>query len=233
MKKLFAKVCVLSVFCVFNVANFTNALTIAVDPGHGATAKGACVDYKRSEISEDNLSLFSRVCEFLKDYFLKNEICEKDINLKIAKYLKVLLENYFEDAEGNPVKVILTRSDDASNPTLEERVDVAKNSGAVALISLHNNATRNHDKHGAVILVTSQKKYLPDGATLKNIYEIEDGLSECFLAELNKLGIETYTGYFTDSTKTLIIPVENGRLRRLSEDNTHCIPTASLLIIMA
>jgi N-acetylmuramoyl-L-alanine amidase len=56
---------------------------------------------------------------------------EKDINLKIAKYLKQELENDFN--------VIMTREEDVK-VTLQDRVNIARENNSTLLISIHANA---------------------------------------------------------------------------------------------
>lgn len=82
-------------------------IVIELDPGHGGNQSGA-----------QNMN---------------TGILEKNINLKIAKYLKADLELY------RNVKVHLTRTKDI-NVKLEERVQKAVADKADILISLHNNA---------------------------------------------------------------------------------------------
>lgn len=96
-------------------------VTIELDPGHGGSQSGA-------ENEETG-------------------VLEKEINLKIAKYLKAELETY------QNVKVFLTREDDR-DVKLEDRVKKAVQDHADVLISLHNNATgpmADYD-HGCTVL---------------------------------------------------------------------------------
>ncbi len=65
---------------------------------------------------------------------LVNGVSEKVYNLKIAQYLKAELEQY------KNVKVVMTRTGD-TNPSLQERAQIAANNGAKALVSIHLNAT--------------------------------------------------------------------------------------------
>lgn len=66
---------------------------------------------------------------------VKREICEKNLNLNIVKELKVLL-----DADKRNIGVYYTRLDD-SNPTLDQRVQLANKAQANLFISVHNNAS--------------------------------------------------------------------------------------------
>ena len=58
--------------------------------------------------------------------------CEKDINLKIAKFLQ-------EELLKRGANVIMTREDD-SNPSLRQRVEISNNANSMIFLSLHNNA---------------------------------------------------------------------------------------------
>lgn len=82
-------------------------LVLVLDPGHGGSQSGAARDNEKVE--------------------------EKDLNLKIAVYLKQELESY-ENTE-----VYLTRTGD-EEIELPERIQFALEKRADALISLHNNA---------------------------------------------------------------------------------------------
>lgn len=66
---------------------------------------------------------------------VKQGVLEKDINLAIVLELKELL-----DQEDGNIGVYYTRTDD-SNPTFEQRVQLANKSDADLFISVHNNST--------------------------------------------------------------------------------------------
>ena len=59
-------------------------------------------------------------------------IVKKNINLKIAKYLK-------EELLNRGAKVVMTREDD-SNPSLRKRVEISNDANSMIFLSLHNNA---------------------------------------------------------------------------------------------
>src|SRR4030042_833532 len=65
---------------------------------------------------------------------------EKDANLDIALRLKSKLE-------ANGFIVVMTRANDAYS-TLDERVNMANNSGADIFLSIHNNAALSQYAHG-------------------------------------------------------------------------------------
>ena len=101
---------------------------IVVDPGHGGYDPGA----------------------------VRAGILEKNINLQIAIKLKGLLE-------GNGARVVLTRDGDynlavaglhkkeAHRYDLGKRLDIAKQSGACLLISIHTNCTFSRSQQGAEV----------------------------------------------------------------------------------
>lgn len=65
----------------------------------------------------------------------KQGVKEKDIDLAIVLQLKKLFEE-----SGENIGVYFTRTDD-SNPTFDQRVQLANKSGANLLVSVHNNST--------------------------------------------------------------------------------------------
>ncbi|WP_421805768.1 N-acetylmuramoyl-L-alanine amidase family protein [Flagellimonas sp.] len=77
----------------------------------------------------------------------KNGQFEKDINLYVAKFIKVYLNKYAPD-----IKVILTRDEDVFLP-LERRPLYAKISSADLFISLHCNHNPNSHAQGAEIYI--------------------------------------------------------------------------------
>ena len=101
-------------------------LVIAIDPGHGGTDSGA----------------------------FHGEVKEKDINLTIAQYIKIYLEQYVG------VQVYLTRDDD-TYVGLSDRVANAAAAGADVFISIHNNASNNPDTSGSMVFYPN-KSYRPD-----------------------------------------------------------------------
>lgn len=103
---------------------------------------------------------------------------EKDLNLKIAQYMKEALERY------PGTKVYLTREGD-QDVDLEDRVAKAKEDKADLLVSIHNNADgklAGYD-NGCTVL-TAKGDYKPSYA------QTEQELACCILAELEDLGIE-------------------------------------------
>lgn len=125
---------------------------IELDPGHGGRQSGA--------VNESY------------------NVLEKDINLKIAGYLKEELETY------EYVTVYLTRKDDVEMD-LEERIAKAVRDQADIVISLHNNAVgpmADYD-HGSTVLV-------PRGVYRKEISEIGQEIGCYILNALSEIGLE-------------------------------------------
>ena len=126
-------------------------LVLVLDPGHGGSQSGAARDNEKVE--------------------------EKDLNLKIAVYLKQELESY-ENTE-----VYLTRTGD-EEIELPERIQFALEKRADALISLHNNAAgpcAAYD-HGCTVLAA--KDGYKDALARKG-----QELSCNILNELTELGL--------------------------------------------
>ena len=92
-----------------NTEKTAKPYVIVLDPGHGGTDGGA----------------------------KGNEVNEKDLTLKIAKYCKKYLEQ-----QGN-IKVYMTRTDD-TYVGLTERVDYARSVNAKLFVSIHLNAFDRH-----------------------------------------------------------------------------------------
>lgn len=85
---------------------------------------------------------------------VKKDINEKDLNLQIVKQLKALLDEVDEEK----LKVFYTRLED-TNPSLQERAEMANQLQADLFISVHNNASASGkftDLNGTMVL------YSPD-----------------------------------------------------------------------
>lgn len=112
---------------------------------------------------------------------VKLGISEKDIDLKIVLQLKQIIEE-----SGKNVGVYYTRLDD-SNPSLDQRVQLANKLKADLFISIHNNASRNGNFSGL------------NGTQVLYNEEDEAGLSKAFaqicldkvteVAESRKIGL--------------------------------------------
>lgn len=143
--------CFTMFFCKIVEARTIKDFRITLDPGHGGKSPGCVYVYNGVQI------------------------LEKDLNLKIAKYLKEELENYKTSDDG-AVVVKLTH-DGSFCPTLEQRVH--KDSDIV--ISIHNNASQRDVKGGCEILVTRSR--------YNNFYDLEENLARSILKELRNIGL--------------------------------------------
>lgn len=148
--------------------------TVVLDPGHGGKDPGA--------ISRTGLK-------------------EKDINLKVARYLKSELE-----AEG--LKVYLTRDSD-KYLTLKERVEFARKCDADIFISIHANANRSRKVKGFEVYYLSDKYF--DSASKAVV-----------LAENASFGFDEH--YFSKSTRQIVWDLI------CTENNTVSLNFASTLI---
>ncbi|MDO4755650.1 MAG: N-acetylmuramoyl-L-alanine amidase [Parabacteroides sp.] len=120
---------------------------IVLDPGHGGKDGGA--------------------------YY--NNIPEKELNLKIAKYCRDALNEY------SGVEVYLTRETD-QYLWLTERVDYAKSKNADLFVSIHLNASTNSSTHGAEV-------YYPNGNYNAVAGYEGSGVARSIQNELVSLGI--------------------------------------------
>ncbi|MCR5829865.1 MAG: N-acetylmuramoyl-L-alanine amidase [Lachnospiraceae bacterium] len=136
-------------------------IKIVLDPGHGGVHAGASCD----------------------------GIEEKDINLKVALMCRNYLVTHYSD-----VAVYMTRSIDRElSPTLkddlEERANVAEHADADALISIHFNASENHDSSGSIVYVSKRD----------NVHEESALLGDQILGRLEDLGLESHGISIRDS----------------------------------
>lgn len=140
-------------------------LCIVLDPGHGGNQPGAENDY----------------------------VEEKELNLKIALYLKEELENY------RGVRVFLTRETD-ERMELEERSRFALNKNADAFISIHNNAKGEIcDYDNGCTVLTAKGNYLDDDGTKERLAEEGQKLGCNILKELEGIGLVNRGLLFRDS----------------------------------
>lgn len=157
--------------------------TVVIDPGHGGHDPGAVGP---------------------------NGVKEKDINLKIAKELKKIL-----DSKGKEIgvkKVYLTRSEDRFIP-LEERTAIAKKLGADLFISIHCNASRNRKAVGSetyILSFTKDKRALEVAArenatTTKRVSDLDDILKKYLLSSKIEES-EKFATYVQNSIYSTVAP---------------------------
>ncbi len=161
MKKYINKIIFLVMFfiCIFTVNVYAKDITITIDPGHGGI-----------DVGSSNK---------------KAGIIERDVNLKISRYLKQYLEEYAN------VKVVMTHNGFSSGKLdLIDRALVARSNNADLLISVHCNASdTSKSVNGAEAFVTANKslpKYNQECSKLANL--ILDNISKI---GIRKIGVKT------------------------------------------
>ena len=136
-----------------NTEAATSPVTIVLDPGRGGDNVGREIEYNSTKYAE------------------------KDINLRLALFLKEELLN-FEN-----VNVLMTRDGDY-NIELEDRIKIAAGNNADMLISIHNDTHGDYDEFtdGCTIL-SSRGIFRPELA------ETEQELAASILHELSAVGL--------------------------------------------
>lgn len=133
----------ITILPIVNVVTATNRdIVIVLDPGHGGKMSGAINEEKG--------------------------LIERDLTLKIARYLRDYLEQY------DNIKIIMTHDGLPSDVEMElpDRGMVARNNSADMLISLHLNSSNDSSINGAEVFVTNNKllpKYHEESAKFGNI----------------------------------------------------------------
>lgn len=125
-------------------------IVIVLDPGHGGKMSGA----------------------------VNFDIKEKDINLKIARYLRDYLNKY----EG--IRVLMTHNGLPNDVDLElnKRGMFARNNNADMVISIHMNASTNERENGTEVYVTANN-------SLPKYYQESSKLAEKIINNITKLGV--------------------------------------------
>ena len=139
------------------IGSAVQAFTITLDPGHGGTIpEGVTGESVGTEY---------------------NGLAEKDINLKIAKYLRDYLNNYQD------VKVVLTRETDTFMRVFNRAI-VARDNNSDLLLSIHINdlETTDFSIKGAEAYVTANK-------SLPKYNEGTTKLANMMLSNLSELGL--------------------------------------------
>ena len=197
--KKFLKIFLVVIFCFSSLCLAAQAdFNITLDPGHGAEANGAQAVYDGKLVNE------------------------KELNLKLALFIKKELANY-KTAKDGKVNVYLTRRENGvGNPSLENPVYIAKYNRSDVLVSLHCNARPSPDKplRGAMVLVTSSNYH--------NLYNKEEKLARLILQELNNIGVPTTQNIcspekvrFNKRSRRPKFELKEGLLRRLSNNGYH------------
>ena len=159
-------------------------MIIAIDAGHGGSDAGATYDGMK----------------------------EKDVNLKIAQYIKA----YFADYAG--VQIYLTRDSDTA-VELSTRVEQAAAAGADVFISIHNNASSNEKTSGSMVFYPNNN-YRPalgaEGAELSQ--SILDQLTALGLPDLGirTRNSENNTKYKDGSLADYYSVIRNAKLQNMT-----------------
>ncbi len=153
----------------------TGRTVICLDPGHGGESNGAEALYNG------------------------RAVYEKDVNLKIARYLRDELSAY------SGVEVVMTRTDDR-DVGIQARVDFASKKKADYLISLHNNQAfdpADTSIRGCMVLLPVSH-YQPAGTKDRDFYAECTKLGEAIVKRLTGLGIRLSTDFDVNLTGGLL-----------------------------
>lgn len=141
----------LMIFSIFQIPSLAANKVIVLDPGHGGATPGAI---------NDNVGLV-----------------ERDINLKIANYLKEYLSEYAG------ITVLLTHNGSFDGTyELIDRAIFARNNNADLLVSLHCNSSTSG-------LLTGAEVYVTANTSLPKYNEECSKLGNMILNNLNRIGI--------------------------------------------
>lgn len=156
--------CLLIAFFVFQSLNiYADTVTIVLDPGHGVS---------EDEIGENQVQENGNAGTDESQWGARyHGVNEKDMTLVTALAMKNELEKYSE------VHVLLTRETD-KEVSIRERCEFALENEADYLISLHYNASKNHELYGAETWISAYGKN----------YVLGYGLADCFMNRLTDMG---------------------------------------------
>lgn len=138
-----------------------------------------------------------------------NGVEEKEINLKIALYIKELLEK-------EKIEVVMTRTDDqrlaeTQVKDLKERVRIMNEEKPVLAVSIHQNSYHEEGVHGAQVF------YYGDSAEGKEAGEIMQKLLNENIPGNNKEAKANRSYYILKKTEVPVIIVECGFLSNYEE----------------
>ncbi len=159
-------------------------MIIAIDAGHGGSDTGATY----------------------------SGIQEKEVNLKIAQYIKEYLAEY------TGVQVYMTRDSDQA-VELSTRVEQAAAAGADVFISIHNNASSNQNTSGSMV-------FYPNSSYRPKLNTEGKGLAQSILDQLTALGLtdlgirtrdsENNTQYKDGSLADYYSVIRNAKLQKIT-----------------
>ncbi len=187
----------LFIFCFIFESN-AYCLNIVLDPGHGDKSPGCAYTYDGKEI------------------------IERDLNHKMARFLKDELSNYKTKDDKN-VNVYITCKKN-KNPSLYERVKFGKKHNADLFLSMHLNAAPNREIRGAMVLVT-HSHYDPNNKPTENnnktkkksvkndLYVREEKIAKKIIKNLKNIGVTV-----PKNAKSNMAELKDGLLRRPADD---------------
>lgn len=174
MKILFLLLC--SIFSLATPAfSQSKSITLVIDPGHGGNDPGHL---------PNNTNLLD----------------EKDLNLKIAKYLGGYIEKYLRNVE-----VVYTRTTDVY-PSLDDRVDKANNLNADYFISIHCNGNERSSVRGTETHVHSMslKNSVALAKAIENQFSKRAGRKSRGVKDQQDLQHSLQVLKFTEMTSVLV-----------------------------
>lgn len=165
---------VLTFFCV-NTTFSQKEIVVVIDPGHGGNDPG-------------HLSTES------------NFLAEKELNLKISKYLGGYIEEYLQN-----VKVVYTRTGD-TYPSLDDRVNKANSISADYFISVHCNGNERKSVRGTETHVHSMdlKKSVDFAKEIENQFSKRAGRKSRGVKDMKDLQHTLQVLKFTNMTSVLV-----------------------------
>jgi len=180
-------------------------IVIVIDPGHG---KFNSLD-KEPNAPESTVMKYKSVVGATGN---KSRIPERDINLAVALRLKVLLE----DAD---YQVIMTHTDNNTNPSNIERANIANDANADLMIRIHNDSSSNATLHGASVLVPGDVGYagpIVEASRQYGTLILETLLDQVQMASRGVVTRTDQTGF--NWSKVPVITVEMGFLSNAEEE---------------
>lgn len=162
-------------FAAVDVVAQSKQVVVVIDPGHGGDDPGHLPNNS-------------------------NLLQEKDLNLKISKYLGSYIEKYLQN-----VTVIYTRSTDVY-PSLDDRVDKANNANADYFISIHCNGNERSSVHGTETHVHSMdlSKSVRFAREIENQFSRRAGRKSRGVKDQNDLQHSLQVLKFTNMTSVLV-----------------------------
>ncbi len=158
-------------------------VVVVIDPGHGGENLGGNTD----------------------------EFIEKELTIKVAKYMKERLEQY------DGVEVYMTRESEIEKDLdREERANIAKAYNADFMFSIHFNMSADHDLYGAEVWTSAFGEYYKKGQEFANI-EI-DALNS--LGFYNR-GVKTRLGSDGDDYYGAILHTKNAGIPAVIIEHCH------------